>query len=639
MRVGVTYLGDHRCEFTLWAPQCSTVAVKLMVEPQPFLVSLRKDEQGYWHGLANEVPPGTRYGYFLNDDKTYPDPTSHWQPDGVHELSAIVNHQGFAWTDQHWENPPLRHYLIYELHVGTFTPQGTFDAIIPRLPRLVELGVKAVELMPVAQCPGQRNWGYDGVYPYAVQQSYGGPEGLKRLVNACHDHGLAVILDVVYNHLGPEGNYTTHFAPYFTDKYQTPWGKAMNYDDRFSAGVRNFVIQNALYWLRDYHIDALRLDAIQTIYDFSARSILEELAEAVDRWAQHQGKSVYLIAETDNNDVRVLRSRSEGGYGIHAQWSDDFHHALHSLLTGERQGYYQDFGEMQHLARVMDEGFAYSGQFSKFRQCHRGSSARDRLLSQFVVYSQNHDQVGNRIQGERLNQLVGFDAQKLGAAMTILSPYIPLLFMGEEYGETNPFLYFVNHSQEALNREVHEGRKREFAALNLRGEPPFVADVETYLSSQLQWHLQYGSQVNSGNQDGESAPTSGNDRHYYLWQFYQHLIKVRNRYPSLTCQRREHIHVDFQEAEKLLLIHRHKGQCETLLFCNFHPYPEVWSNPHPGRLWTKVFDSADAGWGSAVEAIPSQGRSTIAPDQIHGGMGEIPLQAHNVVLYHLAPPA
>ncbi|MEY2976598.1 MAG: malto-oligosyltrehalose trehalohydrolase [Prochlorotrichaceae cyanobacterium] len=616
MRVGATYLGDDRCEFTVWAPHCSTVAVKLLADPEAHLVSLQRDSQGYWHGVATQVPVGTRYGYLLNDEKIYPDPASHFQPEGVHHLSAIVDHQAFPWTDEGWQNPPLRDYVIYEIHVGTFTPEGTFDAIIPRLPRLVELGIRALEIMPVAQFPGHCNWGYDGVYPYAVQNSYGGSEGLKRLVNACHQQGLAVILDVVYNHLGPEGNYTTQFAPYFTDKYHTPWGKAMNYDDRFSGGVRNFVIQNALHWLRDYHIDALRLDAIQTIYDCSAHPILEELSATVKHWAQHQGRSIYLIAETDNNDARILRPQAQGGTGLDAQWSDDFHHALHGVLTGETHGYFQDFGQIEALAQCLRDGFTYTGQFSAFRQCHRGNSAHDRPLEQFVVCLQNHDQVGNRINGERLHHLIRFETQKLAVATLLLSPYVPLLFMGEEYGDPHPFLYFVDHSDPTLVKAVHRGRKQEFAALHLKGDPPFVGDRETFLKSQLEWDLQF----HSGTEPPEHSQPS------LLWNFYRHLLQLRL---TLRPQARPDLQVDLQEPEQMLMLQYQSPHQRSLIALNFDPQPQTWHSPLPPGSWKKIFDSAEPQWSFQEQD------QVLAPQKIQGETEVLMLQGHNAVVYGL----
>jgi maltooligosyltrehalose trehalohydrolase len=336
--------------------------------------------------------------------------------------------------------------------VGAYTKKGTFESIIPHLDELKKLGITAIELMPVAQFPGTRNWGYDGVYPYAVQNSYGGPEGFKRLVNACHGRGLALVLDVVYNHLGPEGNYLWDFGPYFTDRYKALWGFSINFDGPHSDDVRHYFIQNALYWVTEFHVDALRVDAVHAILDFSAEPFLEELASAVHDEAKRLNRRVYLIAESALNDTRVIRSREFGGYGLDAQWNDDFHHALHTVLTGERMGYYRDFGRLQDLAKALLEGFVYSGEYSPYRRRRHGNSSRDIPAHRFVVFSQNHDQVGNRMRGERLSELVCFERTKLAAGVMTLSPFIPLLFMGEEYGETAPFQYFVSHSDPDLRR-------------------------------------------------------------------------------------------------------------------------------------------------------------------------------------------
>ncbi len=479
MRLGAYYLGDRRCEFTVWAPNAETVSLQILT-PQPRTIPMQQKEWGYWQVTADEIEPGTRYLYQLNGGETRPDPASYAQPEGVHGPSQVID-QHFVWNDQGWSGVPLDNMIIYELHVGTFTPEGTFEAIIPRLPDLRELGITAIEIMPIAQFPGSqpagegsayRNWGYDGVYPFAVQNSYGGPQGLKKLVEACHKEGIAVVLDVVYNHFGPEGNYMSHFGPYFTETYRTPWGSAINFDDAHSPDVRSFFIQNALHWLQDYHIDALRLDAIQAIYDLGAKHFLEELAENVAELSQQDGRRRYLIAESDLNNPRIIRSPDKGGYGLDAQWSDDFHHALHALLTGSDIGYYQDFGTCEHLAKAYRDTFVYDWKYSPHRQRFHGSSALDCPLTQFVVCIQNHDQIGNQMLGERLFQLISFESLKLAAGAVLLSPYIPLLFMGEEYGEEAPFTYFVSHSDPELIQAVRKGRKQEFEAFHYDGEPP-----------------------------------------------------------------------------------------------------------------------------------------------------------------------
>jgi maltooligosyltrehalose trehalohydrolase len=421
---GIGALCDHRsgaCTFRVWAPFRRSVDVKIL-GPRAVSVPMTQDARGYWQVSLSGLEAGTRYFYRLDDERDRPDPASRHQPEGVHGPSAVVDHGSFRWTDNAWRGLPLAEYVVYELHIGTFTPEGTFDAAIPRISELQQLGITAMELMPVAQFPGGRNWGYDGTYPFAVQHSYGGPEGLKRLIDACHGQGMAVVLDVVYNHLGPEGNYLGEYGPYFTDRYRTPWGQAINYDGAYANEVRNYVIGNALSWIRDYHVDALRVDAVHGIFDFGARHILQDIGDAVHGAGEETGRSAYVIPESDLNDARLIRPREVGGYGLDAQWNDDFHHCIRTLLTGERTGYYQDFGRLEDLAKAFREGFVYSGQYSPYRKRDHGGPSTDRPAYQFVVFSQNHDQVGNRMLGDRLSAQASFEAQKLAAACVILSP-------------------------------------------------------------------------------------------------------------------------------------------------------------------------------------------------------------------------
>ncbi|MGH7823102.1 MAG: malto-oligosyltrehalose trehalohydrolase, partial [Candidatus Binatia bacterium] len=359
--------------------------------------------------------------------------------------SRIVDPGAFRWSDDAWRGVELGGLVFYELHVGTFSGAGSFDGVLERLGDLASLGITAIELMPVAEFPGTRNWGYDGVHPYAPHDAYGGPEGLKRLVDAAHRAGLAVVLDVVYNHLGPEGNYLAEFGPYFTDRYATPWGDAVNFDGADSDEVRRYFLDNALYWVSEFHLDGLRLDAVHAIYDFSARHILEEIADAVHALAACLGRNLHVIAESDLNDPRLVRPREQGGFALDAQWNDDFHHAVHTALTGERIGYYADFAGIDPVAKVLKDRFALDGRYSRFRRRRHGREARDLSPARFVVFTQNHDHVGNRPRGERLASLVPFEKQKLAAALLLISPYLPLVFMGEEYAESRPFLYFVSH--------------------------------------------------------------------------------------------------------------------------------------------------------------------------------------------------
>lgn len=594
MKVGAFYLGDGRCEFTVWAPALEQVEVQILA-PEEKVLDLNPQPHGYWHVSASNIYPGTLYRYRLNRGEVYPDPASHYQPQGVHGPSQVVDHN-YEWTDQQWVGIPLELMIFYELHVGTFTTEGTFEAIIPRLPELRDLGINAIELMPIAQFPGDmcakpgltyRNWGYDGVYLYAVQNSYGGPSGLRRLVDACHQHGIAVVLDVVYNHFGPEGNYMSHFAPYFTQTYRTLWGSALNFDDAHSQGVRHFFLQNALYWLQDFHIDALRLDAIQAIYDLGAKHVLRELAEVVDTLSQADGWQRYLIAESDLNDPKIIRPVTLNGYGLDAQWCDDFHHSLHSLLTGDRQGYYQDFGQCADLVKAYEESFVYDWQYAPHRRRFHGITCRDRPPTQFVVCIQNHDQIGNQMKGERLSQRISYEGLKLAAGAVLLSPYLPVLFMGEEYGETAPFTYFVSHSDPDLIRMVREGRQQEFEAFCYADDPPDPEAIETFLASKLNWELKQ------------------EQKHQTLWQFYQYLIQLRQTHPALQHRERNSISATCDEEKKLIFLQRSSETVSLYCVMNFSTEAMIFQSTWE-RTADKLLDSAEDKWLGPGSTMPDQ---------------------------------
>jgi maltooligosyltrehalose trehalohydrolase len=584
MRQGARFSKDGKCAFCVWAPLHAEIEVRI-VSPEERLIAMEKDAGGYWHASVEGIPPAARYLYRIGDERDRPDPASSFQPEGVHGPSEVVDHDVFVWSDSGWGGVPLAEMIMYEIHVGTFTQEGRFEAIIPRLRELKEFGVNTIELMPVAQFPGERNWGYDGACPYAVQNSYGGPKGLKRLVDACHATGIAVILDVVYNHLGPEGNYIWDFGPYFTDKYRTPWGWSINYDDAYSNGVRDYFVENALQWFGDYHIDALRIDAIHGITDMSAKPFLEELAERVEAFSASQGRKFYLIAESDLNDARVIRPRNEGGYGLDAQWNDDFHHCIHTLLTGERDGYYTDFGRVGDLARSLREGFVYSGQYSGYRKRNHGNSSKDRPAEQFVVFSQNHDQVGNRMLGERLTSLVSFESLKLSAGVVLLSPYIPLLFMGEEYGEEAPFLYFVSHSDPGLIEAVRKGRRDEFKAFDWKGEFPDPQAPETFVRSKIDW---------TKREEGG---------HAILLRFYRQLIELRGKIPALSHP--DHKSVEVYESRAVDCVFMRRWDKEDQIFVCFHFGEEdaAFAMPLTG-IWRKALDSADAVWNGPGSLLP-----------------------------------
>jgi maltooligosyltrehalose trehalohydrolase len=486
---GAAVLRDGSVRFSVWAPNAHRVAVHVLTGKAAGEHELAKvGDSGVYEAVVRAVGAGADYNYVLTTDggrRTLPDPVSRWQPDGVHGPSRVLDPAAFRWTDSEWRGIPMADYIIYELHVGTFTAEGTFDAVIGDLPRLRTLGVTAIEIMPVAQFPGARNWGYDGVHLYAVQNTYGGPEALKRLVDAAHMAGIAVVLDVVYNHVGPEGNYLDAFGPYFTGTYRTPWGCAVNYDGAGSDDVRRLVIDNALYWITEYHVDGLRLDAVHGIFDFGALHLLQELTQAVHDQAARLGRTVVVIAESDLNDPKLIRRREQGGYGLDAQWSDDFHHAVHAALTGERCGYYADFGGVDMIADALREPFVYAMRYSPARRRRHGAPSTGIPRDRFVVAIQNHDQVGNRASGDRLSTLVSPDQLKLAAALLLLSPYVPLLFMGEEYGETNPFQYFISHDDAQLVEAVRKGRCEEFAAFGWGDTVPDPQAESTFAESRL----------------------------------------------------------------------------------------------------------------------------------------------------------
>ena len=582
---GARLLPDGAVQFSVWAPRIQHVALQLF-QPQR-RIAMERGVDGVHTAIVRDVSPGDLYAYRLDDTRTRPDPVSRWQPDGVHGPSAIIDPSAFRWTDQEWRGRALHELILYELHCGTFTPEGTFFAVIPQLDCLIhELGITAIELMPVAAFPGARNWGYDGVHPFAPHTSYGGPLGLKTLVNACHEKGLAVVLDVVYNHLGPEGNYLSEFGPYFTDRYHTPWGQALNFDGDDSAEVRRYFIDNALYWVTEYHIDGLRLDAIHGIYDASPKHVLQELAEAVHAEAQALGRTVHVISESDLNDNRVITTRDNGGWGHDAQWSDDFHHALHALLTKERNGYYHDFGSVRDLQTAITDGFVYQGQDSPYRQRSHGTPSRHLPGERFVICSQNHDQVGNRAFGERLSTLIPFPALKLAAGLILCAPNIPLLFMGEEYGEPAPFLYFTSHTDPDLAQAVRDGRRREFARFAWAGEIPDPQDPETFVRSQLNLKLR---------EQGE---------HCALLRFYRDLIAVRKRSTALHSCNKEMLAATVVPHADLLLLRRWSPEAdEVLILASFAAEEQTAQVPLPRGHWLKTLDASANIYGGAAGVL------------------------------------
>jgi maltooligosyltrehalose trehalohydrolase len=522
--------------FEVWAPRANTMEVKIGNKKFP----MEKKSRGDWSATVEEAGPGTDYGFVIDGlEPALPDPRTQWQPHSVHGASRLVDHAAFAWSDQDWQAPPLSSALIYELHLGTFTPEGTLKSAESRLDHLKALGVTHVELMPIANFPGKRGWGYDGVDLYAIFNAYGEPNDLKRFVEACHAKGLAVLLDVVYNHLGPVGNYLGKFGPYFTHSHTTPWGDAVNFEEAGATEVRRFLIDNALMWLRDYHIDGLRLDAVHAYMDRSAIHFLEEITGEVRRLEAAMGKHFVLIAESDLNDPRIVKAEEAGGYGLDAQWSDDFHHALFSVISGERAGYYADFGSLAQLAKSLRCVFVYDGNYSEHRQRNHGRQVVGLSGHRFIGFVQNHDQVGNRAQGERISHEAGEGRAKIAAALVLTAPFVPMLFQGEEFGASAPFLYFTDYDDPELGRMISEGRKREFVAFGWAPDQiPDPQDEQTFLQSKLNWA------------ELTEQP------HRSLLQWHKDLISLRRNQSRLNDGNLNAVDVRFDEQAQWLLLER-----------------------------------------------------------------------------------
>lgn len=585
---------DGSTQFRIYAPRVKNLSVKIVGGNERSIPMMRDDEDVF-EARIESIGVGADYLYVIDGEKERPDPVSRWQPAGVHGPSRVVDPQGFAWTDSDWQGIPLKDYLIYELHTGTFTPEGTFEAIIPKLSYLKSLGITAIEIMPVAEFPGGRNWGYDGTYLYAPQSTYGGPEGLKKLIDASHRAGLAVVMDVVYNHLGPEGNYLGEYLPFASETYRTPWGEAINFDGSYSDGVRRFFIENALYWLTEYHVDALRLDAVHRIIDNSPRHFLEELASEFHAQATRLNRQAFIIAESDLNDVRLLKPTSTGGYGLDAQWSDDFHHSLHALLTKTTRGYFADFGRVSDLAKAITEGFVYDHRHSAFRKKIHGTSSASQPGEQFVICIQNHDQIANSYWGDRLSTLLPLSGQKLAAALLLTAPNLPMLFMGQEWGESAPFLYFTSHTDPALAEAVRVGRKEEYSSFVKEEEGGAALETHefddpqspaTFEKSKLRW------------QSIEDAP------HAELLNFYRDLIEIRKRNAAVSNCDKELTRVVFDEAHEWIIIERgDESGKRAMLVCNLGQAPfEIPLPLRENERWKLILWTEDKKYGGDTEA-------------------------------------
>lgn len=608
-KIGLNFSSAGKAEVWLWAPYAATVSVFLVNKELKF--PMLKQDFGYWFLCTNEIAEGDEYDFELakfsdngqivvqNEPLHRADPAAAYQKQGIAGHSTAINLKSFAWTDESWKGIPIENYIIYELHTGTFSPSGNFESIEEKLDYLLDLGITAIELMPVAQFPGHRNWGYDGVFPFAVQNTYGGPIALQHLVNACHKKGLAVILDVVYNHMGPEGNYFNDFGSYFTDQYHTPWGNAINFDDADCDPVRQYFIENVLMWFRDFHIDALRLDAVHAIKDLSATHILKEIKEYVNKLSEFTGRKHHLIVELDLNDNKFINPVEQGGYAMDAQWIDEFHHALRVTSGQAKTGYYADFNGINHLAKAFTDAYVYDGQYSPHRKKKFGIEAKGNTGKQFIVFSQNHDQVGNRMLGERTSKLVSFEMLKLLAGTVFCSPYLPLIFMGEEYGEINPFQFFISHGDEKLIAAVREGRKKEFEAFHHEEDTPDPQAETTYNRSKLNW--------NSLNEN----------KHQLMLNFYTALIKLRKSLTALATLNRNQLKVDVFKEQNCLILKRWEGSRQVHCMMNFSLQQQVL--PILNELdYELQLNSAAIEWGGTNNhpLVFTENNITISPESI-----------------------
>ncbi|MCW4000379.1 MAG: malto-oligosyltrehalose trehalohydrolase [Candidatus Bathyarchaeota archaeon] len=589
---------DGTCHFTVWAPNRSRVTLWLTGENQH--LAMDPAGGGYWAHVAEGFEPGTLYMYELDGEAGLPDSASHYQPDGVFGASQVIDHDAYRWSDRGWRGLDLKDLVFYELHVGTFTGVGTFKAAAEHVAELCDFGVNAIELLPIAQFSGKRNWGYDGVFPFAVQNSYGRPDDLKALVDVCHQHGVALFVDFVYNHLGPEGNCLNNYAPYFPSTSMGQWGSNLNLDGEQNGGVRNYFLENTLHWLSHYHLDGIRLDAIYAMHDSSACHFLAELNQKVHHYAEGAGRKIHLVAESGYNIPQVLTPIEKGGWGFDGQWLDDYQHALFALLTGEKEGYYSLYGGLPDLADALSDAYVYVGQEPDMKRRLPSESYRWIPAWKLVVFSQNHDQVGNRLSGDRLSAIAGTEAAKLAAGVVLLSPYVPLLFMGEEYGETAPFLFFTDYQNPELGDAVREGRIREFAHFHWQSQAPDPQSAETYERSKLNWQLRYSAR-------GEEVAS-----------YYRALLMLRRKYPLFRVQAERQIRqVSIQG--NLLFMDKQGGEAAAGVVANFGKDAASYAFPFEGGGYSKIFDSADysaADKASALSSSAAEGET-----QVIGGFG------------------
>jgi maltooligosyltrehalose trehalohydrolase len=614
--LGAILQEDNHCEFRVWSPYAKAVEVHLLSTAEGAaetdrMVSMARIENDYFRAVVENVMPGQLYRYRLDGKNEYPDPVSRYQPEGVSGSSQVVDRR-YLWGAESWMGLPLKEFIIYEIHIGTYSPEGTYLSAIPYLDELIELGITAVELMPVNQFPGAWGWGYDGVFQFAPHNSYGTPDDFKALIDACHERGIAVILDVVYNHFGPEGNPLPNYAPYTQPIYKGPWGDAVNVDGKYSDEVRAFFIENAFYWLNEFRIDALRLDATHFIYDFSPYTFLEELTDKIDVLCQHSGRSIYLIAEDDRNLAKLVQPRDEGGIGMNVQWLDDFHHSLHTNMIGENFAYYQDFGQFWQLEQTFRDGFVYTGQYAPNRKRRHGTSSAEIPAERFIVFIQNHDQIGNRMPNDRITKIFSHEQFKLAIGTVLISPYLPMLFMGDEYGETASFEYFINYAGADLLQAVRKGRVETFSFLMPPGtEPPDPGSKDAFEMSKLNHRLR----------------TKG--VHKVLLEYHKTLIALRKSIPALAEPDKLRLEVKAYGREKIVYLRRWNGESEIFAALSFSFDPVTIKLDVPSGKWKKQFDSADPRWDKNSDLSAKAKAHTLKSE----GEVELTLTPHSFVLY------
>ncbi len=563
--------------FRVFAYNKRKVSVVIKTGEQQKVFPMAEEKPHIYSTVIEGLGLNLLYKFRIDDEGEFPDPYSNFQPFGVHGFSQLIDHEEYQWQDGNWKGENPEELMIMEIHVGTFTKVGTFQAVVERLDYLLELGVNTIELMPVVQTPGRWNWGYDGANLFSVYHNYGTPDDLKYLVDRCHQKQIAVILDVVYNHFGPEGNYLPVYGPYFTFKHKTPWGPAVNFDDRYSEYTRNMVLDNVRYWLEVFRFDGLRLDAVHAIKDNSPLHILQEISTTAKDVAARQNRKKFVIAESDENDVRLINPPEKGGYGIDAQWLDDFHHCIHTVLTGENRGYYIDYGRITDLQKVY-KNYLYTGQYSMYWKKERGTDGSQNPGKQFVVALQNHDQVGNRAHGDRISTLVDFPYLKAAAGMVLFSAYIPLIFMGEEYGEKNPFLFFTDYQDPKLKKAVSKGRREEFKAFGWENIPD-PQDMQCFYRSKLTPQHEWSEQ------------------NHQLFNFYRDVIRLRFTHPVLKKLDKKNLKVRVDTIKRLVEISRWNHRIKLTGLFNLGD-EEIAITDYPGK---QIFNSAWKIYGGEEE--------------------------------------